>query len=111
MPMKMNKKDCIIRKDGMSVKFTPGPWIKIRSSDLWYEILEEDNTLIADVLGGPNSSLIVAAPEMFELLEKLTDNDECQYDHHGNCQTHGKGDPCPNKEWKELKKRMEVESE
>jgi hypothetical protein len=35
-----------------------------------------------------------AAEEMYEALTYLVDDDPCQFDHHGNCQTHYLGNLC-----------------
>jgi hypothetical protein len=95
----------------MKPKFTPGPWEVIgrsittvnKISSVQWEIAEVNNhTGYTEA----NALLIAAAPEMFGLLEKLTDKEPCQYDHHGNCQNHNGGNPCPNAEWMDLKKRI-----
>jgi hypothetical protein len=41
-----------------------------------------------------NAHLIAAAPDMYVALEQLIDDEPCEYDHHGNCQTHNLGNPC-----------------
>ena len=44
---------------------------------------------------------------MRDLLERLVDEDECWFDHHGGCQAHGflslkPGEMCPNAEAKQI---------
>lgn len=34
--------------------------------------------------------------ELLEVARDMTDIDECSYDHHGLCQTHGIFHPCPH---------------
>lgn len=40
--------------------------------------------------------------EIFECLEKLIDEEECYFDHHGYCQTHKLEKNCSNKKGQEL---------
>jgi len=62
--------------------------------------------------------------DLLELIDDLTDKDECDLDHHGNCQTHGwtvgesDNRECPHKRAKELlarekfyKREMELKKE
>ena len=41
-----------------------------------------------------NAQLYAASPKMYVALSLLIDNEPCEYDHHGNCQTHNLGNPC-----------------
>jgi hypothetical protein len=41
-----------------------------------------------------NAELYAAAPDMYVALGQLIDDEPCEYDHHGNCQTHNLGNPC-----------------
>jgi hypothetical protein len=55
-----------------------------------------------DVLAGAGLAVVPT-----ELLEALTDSEECSFDHHGGCQTHGylslePGEHCPQAEAREL---------
>lgn len=49
--------------------------------------------------------------QLLTLIRDLVDDDDCQYDHHGGCQTHGyllldPGEQCPHAEAKELLNRQ-----
>jgi hypothetical protein len=44
--------------------------------------------------GLANAHLIAAGPDMYVALGQLIDDEPCEYDHHGNCQTHNLGNPC-----------------
>lgn len=45
-----------------------------------------------------------------ELLEELVDEDDCQLDHHGDCQAHGAASaPCPHARAKEFLSTLDVE--
>ena len=97
-------------------KFTPGPW-EVDAED--YD--EEDGTIsitgnlhcydgdvtwysmvrVVVILnderypaGLANAHLIAAGPDMYVALGQLIDDEPCEYDHHGNCQTHNLGNPC-----------------
>lgn len=40
---------------------------------------------------------------LLNLLDELTDADDCQYDHHGNCQAHSlHSKPCPHERAKKI---------
>ena len=51
--------------------------------------LEANLTKQAEV----NCGLFNEVARLREALEMWEDNDDCRFDHHGCCQTHG-GDPC-----------------
>ena len=58
--------------------------------------------IVLDALAGAG---LVVVPT--ELLEALTDRDECWFDHHGGCQAHGflslePGERCPQAEAQEM---------
>lgn len=51
-----------------------------------------------------------------ELLEALTDREDCSFDHHGGCQTHGylslePGERCPQAEARELLAALTTDDE
>ena len=57
--------------------------------------LSPDHTAYAEELvAKANANLIAAAPEMYVALSQLVDDEPCEYDHHGYCQTHNLGNPC-----------------
>ena len=61
-----------------------------------------------------NSDSIINSDDLFiqalDILESLTDEDECSFDHHGYCQAHGWFDietKCPHKRAKDLLKKCD----
>lgn len=86
-------------------KPSPGPWTIEDRDGTWF-ILDVDGGLVAIVLAadgrGPsnreeglaNARLIGAATDLLEACEGDLDPDPCELDHHGNCQSHGLGNPC-----------------
>lgn len=61
------------------------------------------------------SSVFDLLRESLDILKDMVDSDECQYDHHGNCQTHGWSNSnsdgiiissCPHKRAKKLLERI-----
>jgi hypothetical protein len=50
-----------------------------------------------------------------ELLEALVEDDDCSFDHHGGCQTHGylslePGEVCPQAELKQIVSSAQTEN-
>ena len=41
-----------------------------------------------------NAQKDVLIGELLAALEALVDDEECRFDHHGNCQTHALSNPC-----------------
>ena len=101
-------------------KFTKGPWtVGIKSvSERTFNantVYDSNGNGICSIFGIPmhctleeiirsgNSSdseglaiahLSAAGPDMYVALGQFIDDEPCEYDHHGNCQTHNLGNPC-----------------
>lgn len=70
-------------------------------------LAEVQRRVAGDLLDMPVTSGAGLMVVPVELLESLTDPDECDFDHHGGCQTHGylslePGERCPQAEAREL---------
>jgi len=61
------------------------------------------------------TSTLPDSQELLGLLECFVDEDDCDFDHHGGCQTHGylslePGEICPNEQARRLIKSAEEQS-
>jgi hypothetical protein len=62
--------------DDMSAKFSPGPWRTDEAGDVY----DANGDRVCTAIAENDNLLIVAAPEMFELLDTLA-----EYEHRWSC--------------------------
>lgn len=56
----------------MTTTFTPGPWVSVKDKgSYWIRKPEAGGEYIADVENLSDAALIVAAPDMYNMLEKI----------------------------------------
>lgn len=94
-------------------KYIPLDKVKTRANWGQLEFLLDDLLDLPEVkefLTQQRNELINAFEEMAELLEQLTDEDDCSFDHHGYCQTHSwmyNDEKCPHHRSKELRSKLD----
>ncbi|MFF0328757.1 hypothetical protein ACFYTU_49115 [Nonomuraea angiospora] len=82
-------------------------------------VIAEVNRRVEEVHGKFDERVLAIAGQMVipvELLEALTDSEECWFDQHGGCQAHGylslePGERCPQAEARELLAAVTAENE
>ena len=73
------------------------------NADIRIDGLEKEGNMMEKALEEKNKIIL----EMFELLERLTDDEPCRVvESSGYCLTHGKFSPCPCQAWRELKQKI-----
>ena len=76
-------------------KVSPRPWYKIKTEQIY---CGKEGQVVCDCLKDADSAHVVHCVNMHDelvtALEGLVDEEECRYDHHGNCQTHAVNNPC-----------------
>lgn len=91
-----------------------GKW-EVRKLGITYQIFVETDTkqgyyqVAEGIFNGTNAHLIAAAPDLYEVLKDMVDENDCSFDHHGYCQEHGWSDEseCPNSRAKKVIAKVE----